>query len=586
MTDYVTPLRDMDFVLTELLNLDGIQDIDGFDEVSNDLIVPVLDEAAKLIQKTIAPLNRSGDEEGCRYDEGKVFTPAGFKEAYQTYAESGWISLAQDPEYGGQGLPYVLSVPVSEMLCSANTALSLYPGISRGVYEAIHLNASDELKQRYLPSLSSGLWTGTMCISEPQAGTDIGAIRTKVSKQEDGSYRVTGNKTWITGGEHDLTEQIVHLVLARTEDAPEGVRGLSLFVVPKFKVTDDGTLAEANNVNCAGIEHKMGINASATCVLNFEDSQGYLVGELHAGIKYMFTVMNFERFEISLQGMGIAEHATQNAIGYAKERLQGYSFDKNKDNTKPVAIIQHPDIKRQLMTMKAYTEGMRMLAYDTALNFDKSMNHQDAEQKQFAQDLVDLMIPVCKSLFTDLGVEISSMALQVFGGNGYTREYGMEQNMRDARIGSIYEGTNAVQALDLVRRKLTMNNGRLPANFFAEVKCFLSEIKDNESLSFIHPPLSSILVRLEQATLWLQENNKTNADGVALGASEYLRAFGLVTLGYWWAKAAHVACTKDDVFSKAKMETARFYAQRLLVSPVESLLAVVMSPCEIDEELI
>lgn len=592
MTGYVAPLRDMDFVLEEIVGIDRIKSVERFKDLDSDLFRAVLEEAAKLIENTVSPTNREGDEVGCVFRDGRVMTPPGFKEAYAAYVQGGWVGLALDTEYGGQGLPHLLGVAVSEMLCGANTAFSLYPALSRAVFRALYKHGSKELKDLILPRLGSGQWCGTMCMSEPQAGSDVGAIRTKAMRQEDGSYRLEGSKVWISGGEHDLTEQIIHLVLARVPGAPEGTRGLSLFVVPKRLVNSDGSLGAPNAIGCGGIERKMGINGSATCSMNLDGAAGHLIGEENCGIQNMFTVMNYGRLEIALQGLGIAERATQNAIRYARERRQGpplVASAGQKGGQQP--IISHPDVRRMLFTMKAYTEGMRMLGYWVGHNIDVAEHHANPEARTAAQDVVDLMIPVCKALFTDLGVEIANLGVQVFGGVGYMRDYGMEQNVRDARTGPIYEGTNGIQALDLVRRKLRLHDGRLQQAFFAGIKALIAEQEGNSDLTFIVCPLKAAAEKLEAATDWMVRRGEESPEDVAAGACEYSRAFGLVASGHMWAKAARLALAKpDDPFCKGKLATARFYAERLLLPPVEASLRAAMAGGEsfvaLDEALL
>ncbi len=557
MTEYLPPLRDIEFTLNEIAGIEALGACAAFSEFDIELYRAILEEAGRVTASVIAPTNREGDEAGCVFDNGAVRTPPGFKAAYDQFAEGGWIGLSLDPAFGGQGLPHMISVAVSEMMCAANTSLSLYPGLTRGVFQAIWRHGSEELKSAYLEPLASGRFTGTMCLSEPQAGSDIGATRAKAMPREDGTYRLEGSKIWITGGEHDLTEQVIHLVLARLPDAPAGTRGLSLFLVPKLLMSADGTPGQRNSVSCAGIEHKMGINGSATCVLNFDGATAYLVGEENRGMHNMFTVMNYERFEIGLQGLGLAENATQNAIRYARERVQSGP------------IIDHPDVRRMLFTMKAYTEGMRMMAYWIARAFDEA-EYGSQEVAQAAQDRVDLMIPVAKALFSDLGVEVASLGVQVYGGVGYVREYGMEQNIRDARIGPIYEGTNGIQALDLVGRKLSLHEGRLWKNHVAEIEAFLSENQGRGDIDFIVTPLRSALQAMHAATAFLTAAWTDDPIAARAGASDYLRGFGLVTMGYLWARAARLAAEKPDAFNQAKLATAEFFAGRLLLGPAEA----------------
>ncbi|RLA21221.1 MAG: acyl-CoA dehydrogenase, partial [Gammaproteobacteria bacterium] len=426
----------MMFVLDEVVNVAELAGLPGFEDATPDIVQGVIDEAAKIIENTIAPLNETGDEEGCKFDNGVVTPPSGFKEAYQLYAESGWTALDKSIDFGGQGLPFTLATAVSEMLSGGNDAFSLYPGLTNGAYEALLEHGSNELKTIYLEKLTTGEWTGTMCLTEPQAGSDLSQVRTKAADNGDGSYAIEGTKIFITAGDHDFTDNIIHLVLARLPDAPAGVKGISLFVVPKFLVNGDGSLGERNPAVCASIEHKMGIHGSCTCVMSFENATGYLVGNLNEGLRYMFTMMNSARLMVGLQGMGVAERATQGAIEYAKERKQGKAINGG------AMIVDHPDVRRMIMTMKALTEGSRMVAYDTAKQFDLSRAHPDEAVRKVAAKQVDLMIPICKAFATDVGCEVASLGVQVLGGAGYIRESGMEQNMRDAKIFCIYEGTN------------------------------------------------------------------------------------------------------------------------------------------------
>ncbi|HLQ26549.1 MAG TPA: acyl-CoA dehydrogenase C-terminal domain-containing protein [Acidiferrobacterales bacterium] len=581
MATYKAPLKEMEFVLHEIAGMPELTALPGFAEATPELVMGVLEEAAKLVEGSIAPLNRSGDEEGCRFENGNVFTPAGFKQAYELYTQAGWGGLALDPDYGGQGLPYLLSTAVGEMLISANTSFSMYPGLSEGCYEAIHTHGTDALKKLYLPRLVSGEWSGTMCLTEPHAGSDVGLGRTKAIPQPDGTYLINGSKIFISAGDHDLTKNIIHLVLARLPDAPAGIRGITLFIVPKFLPNADGSVGARNKMSCGSIEHKMGIKASSTCVLNFENAAGYLIGEKNKGIQHMFTMMNAARLYVGLQGLGLAEHATQNAVRYAKERRQGRPLTrKGESSSEAVPIIQHPDVRRMLLTMKAYTEGCRMLSYETAKRLDLARHHPDAGVREAATDYVDLMTPVCKAFFTDVGFEVSSLGVQVFGGNGYIRETGMEQNIRDAKIACIYEGTNGIQSLDLIGRKLPIGYGRLLRRFFEPVQAFIAAERNNADLEFILVPLQKTFGKLQQVTVWMAERGMADPNDAAAGACEYLRLFGLVALGYFWARAAQVSITKtSDVFYRGKLATARFYAAHLLPQ-VNALALSIMAGSE------
>jgi len=570
MPIFKAPIRDMQFVLHELLEVEqALGELNAFEEATPDLIDAVLEEAGKLAEGLLLPINQSGDEEGCHFDQGTVTTPKGFKEAYQTFIEGGWNGLGCDPEYGGQGLPAVIEFMVEEMWCSANVSFSLYPVLTNGAYRALVAHASDELKQRYLPAMVEGRWTGTMCLTEPHCGTDLGLLRSKAEPQSDGSYRITGSKIFITGGEQDLTENIIHLVLARLPDAPPGVRGISLFIVPKFTLNEEGAPGERNAVQCGSIEHKMGIKGAATCVINFEDAEGYLVGPPNKGMACMFTMMNTERLAIGLQGLGLAEIAYQNAVEYARERLQGRAADGAKYPDKSAdPIIVHPDVRRMLMTTRAFNEGSRALAGWVALQIDRAHTHPDAALREHADDLVALLTPVIKAFCSDVGFENCNQMLQVYGGHGYIREWGMEQYVRDARIAQIYEGTNGVQAMDLVRRKLFINDGRLPGRFFGIVSEFIEQERGTLGMEPFLIPLESAFNKLRDITTIVTERGAADPNELGAAAVDYLRLFGLVTVGFMWARSARIAldkCDGDDAeFYRSKLATARFYFQRLL----------------------
>jgi alkylation response protein AidB-like acyl-CoA dehydrogenase len=565
----------MAFVLNEIINVDSLTQIEKFEDATSDIVSGVLEEAAKQIDGTIGVLNESGDAEGAQLNDGEVTTPAGFKEAYAAYAESGWIGLDKDVEFDGQGLPYALATAVTDMLSGANAAFSLYPGLSNGAYEALKAHGTQQQKDTYMSHLSLGDWSGTMCITEPGAGSDLGQVRTKATPQDDGSYLIEGSKIFITAGEHDLTDNILHLVLARTPGAPEGIRGISMFIAPKYMVNDDGSLGDRNPIVCPSIEEKMGIHGSCTCVLNFNDAKGYLVGELNKGIQNMFVMMNSARLMVGLQGLGVAERATQNAITYAKERKQGRPLTRKAESSfDSDTIIVHPDVRRMLFTMKALTEGCRMMAYDTAKHVDLSENHPDESVRAASKGRVDLMTPVCKAYTTDVGTEVTGLGVLVYGGHGYIKENGMEQNLRDSKIFCIYEGTNGIQSMDLIGRKLSMAGGQLPKDFFADVTIEL-EASSNE-LDFIVKPLTAALKALEETTDWLIESKVSNPNDSAAAAVEYLQMFGLVTLGYYWLRASKVALAKDGVFYQGKLATARFFATKLLPR-VYGLAPAVMS---------
>ena len=569
MPTYKAPLRDIRFVLHELLQVAQLAELPGYGEATPDTIDAVLEEAAKLCEAVLAPLNRTGDEEGCHYENGVVRAPAGFKEAYSVFIAAGWSGLACDPAYGGQGLPKVLNTAFEEMICSANLSFGTYPGLSHGAYNALDLHGTDELKTRYLAKLVDGTWSGTMCLTEPQCGTDLGLIRSKAEPGADGAWRITGTKIFISAGEHDLTENILHLVLARLPDAPVGIRGISLFLVPKFLVKANGELGQRNGVACGGIEHKMGIKASATCVMNFEDAAGWLVGKPHKGMSAMFTMMNAARLAVGIQGLGLAETAYQGARDYAKERLQGRALAGAKFPGKPAdPIIVHPDVRRMLLTMRAYTEGARALAYWVGMQLDVAAKHPDAAARQEADDLVALMTPIVKAFLTDSGFDVANLGMQVFGGHGYIRENGMEQLSRDARIAQLYEGTNGIQALDLVGRKLGIGTGRLLRRFFHPVQAFIEETQGEPPMAEFTLPLLKAFARLQQTTAWVAQQGLKDPEEAGAAASDYLRLFALVAIAYMWARMARIALDKQDgddaEFYRAKLATARFYMTRLL----------------------
>lgn len=570
MPSYKAPIRDLQFVFHELHQADEtLSSLPGFDEVSPDLVDAILEEGAKVCEEVLQPINQSGDQEGCQFNDGVVTTPAGFKAAYQTYIEGGWPSLAADPELGGQGLPETISFMLEEMLCSANVSFSLYPGLTRGAINSINSHATDALKEQYLPKMVEGVWSGTMCLTEPHCGTDLGLVRTKAVPNGNGSYAISGTKIFITGGDQDLTENIIHLVLARLPDAPEGVRGISLFLVPKFMPDANNEPGDSNGVTCGSIEHKMGIKASATCVMNFDDAIGFLVGPENKGLACMFTMMNAERLAIGMQGLGLGETAYQNAVEYAKDRLQSRSATGTKAPDKPAdPLLVHPDIRRMLLTTRAYNEGCRALAVWTALNIDLSHKHPDAEKREEADDYVALITPIIKAFFSDYGYETTTLCQQVLGGHGYIQEWGMEQYVRDARIAQIYEGTNGIQALDLIRRKLFIHEGRLPQRFFNLLNSFIAEQNGNESMTQYIAPLADAIKLLQELTGWLVEQGTRNPDELGAAATDYLRIFALTTLAWLWADMARVALEKESSdntgFYTTKLRTARFFMGRLL----------------------
>ncbi len=581
MPVYKAPLDDMRFVMHELYDSKTISELPESEDFTPELMDSVLEEAAKFTEGVLFPINQTGDLEGCTYENGVVRTPAGFKEAYNAFCEGGWPAMASSPEFGGQGMPITASMFVEEMICSANVAFGLYPGLSHGAYLAIYHHGSEDQKQTYLPKIVSGEWSGTMCLTEPHCGTDLGMLRTKAIPNGDGSYKITGSKIFISAGEHDLTSNIIHLVLARLPDAPAGVKGISLFIVPKFLVNEQNLPGARNGVNCTAIEHKMGIKASATCALSFDDAQGWLVGDAHKGLRAMFTMMNTERLSVGIQGLGVAEVAYQNAAAYARDRIQGRSLTGAKNPEKQAdPILVHPDVRRMLLTMRAYIEGCRALSGWVAREIDILHRSTDEDAKLIADDFTALITPVVKAMFTDLGFEISSSAMQVYGGHGYIRDHGIEQFARDARISMIYEGANGVQALDLVGRKLPQDGGRLLTRFLDPVMEFIDANGDEDMEPFI-APLQTALEHLQIATGFVMEAGMSNHDEIGAASVDYLRLFGLVALGFMWARMAKIALPKsEESFYKAKIGTAKFFMQRLLPQTA-SLLTFIQSGSEV-----
>jgi hypothetical protein len=560
------------FVMYDVLGMEAYSGLEGFGEATPDVVSAILDEGAKITQEVLQPLNQSGDEEGCHLANGVVTPPKGFKEAYQQYIDGGWGGLTGDPEYGGQGLPNVLGVAINEMCCSANFGFSMYPGLTHGAIDAIEQHGSAEQKATYLPKLISGEWTGTMNLTEAHAGTDLGLIRTKAVPQPDGTYLVSGTKIFISAGEHNMAENIIHLVLARFPDAPAGTQGISLFIVPKILINPDGTLGAQNTVNCSRLEEKLGIHSNATCVMNFEDAVGYLIGEPNKGLRAMFTMMNAARLGVAVQGYSMSEVAYQNAVAYTKERLQMRSLTGPKAPDKPAdPIIVHPDIRRMLLTTRAFTEAARAVAYWGALQVDIARKHSDQQVRQKADDLLGLLTPVMKAYFTDMGFDTSNQCLQCFGGHGYIREWGMEQFTRDARIAMIYEGANGIQALDLVGRKLSANKGRaLMEVYFPEVGGFCEQAAADPELESLAKPVLDALEQLVEASQWIQENGLKNPDNAGAAATNYLYIMALTTLGYMWlrmvkaAKAKLAAGEGDPQFYNTKLVLASFFMERLL----------------------
>ncbi|HBN9562226.1 acyl-CoA dehydrogenase C-terminal domain-containing protein [Pseudomonas aeruginosa] len=583
MPEYNAPLRDMRFLLNDVFDAPALwQRLPRLAErIDADTADAILEEAAKVTGGLLAPLNRSGDEEGAQWQDGAVRTPAGFREAYATYAEGGWVGLTGNPAHGGMGMPKMLAVQFEEMMYAANASFSLYSTLSAGACLALDAHGSEELKNRYLPNMYAGTWAGSMCLTEPHAGTDLGIIRTKAEPQADGSYRISGTKIFITGGEQDLTENIIHLVLAKLPDAPAGSRGISLFLVSKFLVGDDGALGARNAVHCGSIEHKMGIKASATCVMNFDGASGWLVGEVNKGLAAMFTMMNYERLSIGIQGIGCAEMSYQSAVAYARERLQ------SRAPTGPVArdkaadpIIVHPDVRRMLLTMKALTEGGRAFSTYVGQQLDLAKYAEDQEERSQAEALVALLTPVAKAFFTDTGLESCVLGQQVFGGHGYIREWGQEQLVRDVRIAQIYEGTNGIQALDLMGRKVVANGGLFLSIFSREVRAFAAGA--NAELAEFVTPLLTALDLLDNLTQGIVARAGNDPREIGAASVEYLHLFGYTAYAYLWARMAAAALRQREVdpsFHDGKLATARFYFARILPR-VHSLAAAVEAGSE------
>jgi acyl-CoA dehydrogenase len=567
MPVYKAPVADAMFLLNDVLDIGRYNNLPGFEDVSTDTVSAILGEGARFCEEVLLPLNASGDREGCRRaPDGSVTTPRGFKPAYESYRAGGWVGLPAPAEYGGLGLPAVLNSVMQEFASGANLAFGMYPGLTQGAIAALLEHGSDEQKSTYLPRMISGEWTGTMNLTEPHCGTDLGLIRTKAVPQSDGSYKISGQKIFISAGEHDLAANIVHLVLARIEGAPSGTKGISLFVCPKYLVKPDGTPGERNKVSCGKIEEKMGIHANATCVMNYEQATGFLVGEANRGLAAMFVMMNEARLAVGVQGLAMGEVATQNAAVYARERLQGRALSGSKAADRPAdPIIVHPDVRRTLMTARALNEGGRALALATALQADIHRRSPDATARQAADDRLGLMTPIIKAILTENGLQNAINSQQMFGGHGYITEVGVEQFVRDARITLIYEGANGIQALDLVGRKLPRDGGRAMMAYLGELDGFLKAHEADEALKPFVAPLKVSAGHLQQATMWLMQNALAKPDNAGAASTDYLHLFGLVAMGYMWAQMAQAALAKgEEAFAKNKLVTAKFFADRLL----------------------
>ncbi len=572
MPSFTPPARDTRFVLEHVVGLQRFANSPRFEAATPDVVDAVLEEGGRFVAEVLFPLNQVGDREGCtRHADGSVTTPTGFKDAYRQFVESGWATLGNAPEFGGQGMPYVVSTAFQEYMISANMAFAMYPGLTHGAIAALMAKGSDEQKAIYLPKLVSGEWGGTMNLTEPQCGTDLGLIRTRAEPQADGSYAITGTKIFISSGEHDLTENIIHLVLAKTPGAPDSSKGISLFVVPKFLVEGDGSLGARNAVTCGSIEHKMGIHANSTCLMNYDAATGWLVGEEMKGLAAMFIMMNAARLGVGLQGLGVAEVAYQNAAAYAHDRRQGRALTGPADPAeKADTLFVHPDVRRMLMEAKAYTEGLRALCLWGALQVDLEESAPDDDERQLAADLIGLLTPVIKGYGTDLGYLVATQAQQVYGGHGYVAEWGMEQYVRDARIAMIYEGTNGVQAMDLVGRKLAQNGGRAVQALFRIIGEEVAAAKDDPAAGDIATRLGKALGDLQAATMWFMANGMRNPDNVGAGAYSYMELMGAVALGLMWLRMARAASALkaaeegDAAFLDAKLVTARFFAERVL----------------------
>ena len=565
MQIYKAPLNDIKFLLNNFLDLSNHQYILSNSDLEISDLEMVIDEAAKICEETLLPLNQSGDLEGCSFDKGKVTTPKGFKEAYKNFIENGWQGIKVNKNYGGQNLPYFMNMIVDEMVSSSNMSFGLYPGLTSRAIDAIEKSGSEELKDLYLPKLTSGEWTGTMNLTEPQCGTDLGLIKTMAIPQDDSSYKITGTKIFITCGEHDLSKNIVHLVLARTPNAPEGIKGISLFLVPKILPNKDGSLGQDNSLQCGSIEKKLGINASPTCVMHYNEAKGWLVGELNKGMKAMFIMMNGARLFVGVQGLGISEIAYQSALHYAKERLQGKATD-SKNIADP--IITHPEIRKNLLHMKSLNEGIRALMMWVGSQFDIIKSSDDNKVKNNAENIIALMTPILKSFATDVGCESANLALQIYGGHGYIKDHGMEQLVRDARIAPIYEGTNGIQALDLVGRKMQRNDGEIIENFFSIINNYLNNLSTDKKLETIVKQFKKSFDELVFIANHLRSFNKNKINEINGTAVEFLQMFSYVSIGYIWLKLLMISIEKNNdnsnEFLKSKIATGKYYFNKVL----------------------